>query len=209
MPADFKDAFNSRVMRLLYLTWLNVKPLRSLADRLMQRVFDNLAPQWDDANPDPGRLDPLYAAVDRLPVPPTRTLDFGCANGTVPIWLSERFQGAWVFGIDISPTMIDEATAKATQAGSAARFAVARNQDSGFDENEFDLVTLVNVPPPFDEINRLLSPGGHAIVVYTKGADTWFYSDRKRLERGFRKQGMSTLVHGYRGRGEFFISAKR
>ena len=184
-------------------------PLRSVADKLMMRVFGSLAPEWDEANPDPGRFDPLYTAVDRLPESPERTLDLGCANGAIPIWLSERFPNAWVFGVDISPAMIDEATKKATQAGSAARFAVARNQDSGFDDGEFDLVTMVNVPPPFDEVHRLLAPGGHAIVVYTKGPDTWFYSDAKRLEKGFRKHGMLTLVHGERGRGEFFITAKR
>jgi ubiquinone/menaquinone biosynthesis C-methylase UbiE len=209
MPTDLKQAVYPRAMRLLYLTWLNLPPLRPLADKLMTRAFDAMAPRWDAYNTDAGRLDPLYTAVDRLPEEPKRALDLGCGNGTVPIWLSERFPDAWTFGVDISPAMIDEATRKASAAGSAARFAVARNQDPGFDDGEFDLITLVNVPPPFDEIYRLLASGGHAIVVFTQGPETWFYSNAKRLEKGFRKHGMLTLVHGDRGRGEFFITAKR
>lgn len=208
MP-DWKQAVYPRAMRLLYLSWLNVPLLRPLANKLMARIFDSMASQWDSYNSDPGRLDPLYTAIDRLPEKPSRTLDLGCGNGTVPIWLSERFPDAWTFGIDISAQMIREATAKASAAGSAARFAVATNEASGYDDGEFDLVTLVNVPPPFDEVNRLLAVGGHAVIVYTKGPETWFYSDAKRLEKGFRKHGMLTLAHGSRGRGEFFITAKR
>jgi SAM-dependent methyltransferase len=207
--ADWKEIVYPRAMRLLYLCWLNVPLARPLADKLMTRVFDTMAPQWDTYNTDPGRLDPLYTAVDRIETAPGRTLDMGCGNGTVPIWLSERFPQAWTFGIDVSPEMIAQATSRAAEAGSSARFSVQPIQSTSFGEGEFDLVTLVNVPPPFDEIDRLLAAGGHVVVVYTQGPNTWFYSEAKRLEKGFRKHGLLTLAHGNLGRGEFFIAAKR
>src|SRR3954453_5178626 len=112
MPSDLKELIYPRAMRLLYLIWLNVPPLRAPADKLMTRVFGSMAGRWDSINPDPGRFDPLYTAVERLPGDPTRILDMGCANGAVPVWLSERFPNAWTFGIDVSPEMIREATRK-------------------------------------------------------------------------------------------------
>ncbi|MGH2906805.1 MAG: class I SAM-dependent methyltransferase [Solirubrobacterales bacterium] len=196
-------------MRLLYLLWLNVPPARPLADKAMTRVFDAAAQQWDTYNTDPGRLDPLYAAIDRLDAAPQRALDMGCGNGTVPIWLAERYPGAWTFGIDVSPATIEEATRRAAAAGSASRFTVAHNQNCGFDDEELELVTLVNLPPPFAEIARVLATGGHVVVVFTQGPATWFYSAPARLKRGFEKAGLATLEHGGRGRGEFFIAAKR
>ena len=198
-------------MRLLYLCWLNIPLVRPLADRLMTRAFDAMAPQWDSYNTDPGRLDPLFTAVERVAetATPTRVLDLGCGNGTVAIWLARRFGEAWAFGIDVSPVMIEQATQRASESGSAARFSVGCNEHSGFADGEFDLITLVNVPPPFEEIARLLTPGGHVVVVFTKGPKTWFYSNPDRLARGLGKHGVAVIDQATRGRGEYLIAAKQ
>lgn len=196
-------------MRLLYLLWLNVPLLRPLVDRLMGLVFGRLAGQWDQRAVTPGRLEPLQEAISRLDAPVRRILEMGCGTGKAAMALSEQFQDAWTVGVDVSPEMIEHATRSASASGSAVVFEVAKIQRTDFDDESFDLIVLVNAPPPFKEIGRLLRRGGHAIVVFTNGPETPFYSSHSRLERGFRRSGMLMTAADVAGPGEFLISSKR
>src|SRR4051794_20216366 len=61
------------------------------------------------------------------PLPKDRALDHGCGVGRLTLPLAERFEE--VIGLDVSPSMIAEATSNAAQAGAAnARFALADDQ---------------------------------------------------------------------------------
>lgn len=201
-------------MRLLYLVWLNAKPLRPLCDRVMLRFFSAWAPRWDEHTGAHGveRLAALNSgldAVDEIGASPARILDLGCGTGAGTLILAERYADAWVTGVDASPQMIAQATRNAAAAGSAARFAVGRLQDVDLGDESVDLVVLLNAPPAFEEIERLLKPGGRVVIAASRGPMTAFYSSAKRLARGFRRYGIFTVAAGSAAPGEFYVGAKR
>ncbi len=82
----------------------------------MRAVWDAEAATFDD-EPDHGLVDPTVRAAWRqvllnvLPPQPARILDLGCGTGSISVLLAEM--GHSVTGIDLSPRMIEQATAKA------------------------------------------------------------------------------------------------
>lgn len=195
-------------MRLIYVVWLNIPPLRPLADRLMRVVFGRLAASWDSRTDRESRLDPLWAALELIDAP-RRVIELGCGTGSAAIALSKRLTDSWVVGLDASAKMIDRAVSNAAAAGAAVVFELGQIQATGFDDESFELVVLVNAPPPFREISRLLRRDAAVVVVFSDGSDTPFYSSHGRLERGFRRAGLSRLDAGAEGSGEYFVAIKR
>ena len=82
----------------------------------MRAVWDAEAATFDD-EPDHGLVDPTVRAAWRqvllnvLPPQPARVLELGCGTGSISVLLAEM--GHSVTGIDLSPRMIEQATAKA------------------------------------------------------------------------------------------------
>ncbi len=82
----------------------------------MRAVWDAEAATFDE-EPDHGLVDPTVRAAWRqvllnvLPPQPARILDLGCGTGSISVLLAEM--GHSVTGIDLSPRMIEQATAKA------------------------------------------------------------------------------------------------
>lgn len=207
MPTTARE----RAMRLIYLTWLNVPSLRSVCDRLMRWVFGCWAADWDDHVSARGvdRFAALHAALDGLEIEPSRVIDLGCGTGTTTINLSERYRDAWVIGIDSSFEMLELARGKASESGSSAQFKLAYLQDTGLGAGSADLVVLLNAPPAFEEVAWILASGGHVVVAASRGPQTAFYSSVKRLERGFKRHGLTTVAHGTASPGEFYVAVKR
>jgi ubiquinone/menaquinone biosynthesis C-methylase UbiE len=101
-----------------------------------------------------------------------RALDYGCGLGRVSRALGERFAEVW--GVDISPGMIEQAR-RLNGSQSACRFAVNDHGDlREIPSNSFDLVcclvTLQHVPDRnvigsyMREFVRVASPGG--VIVF-------------------------------------------
>jgi 23S rRNA (guanine745-N1)-methyltransferase len=91
-------------------------------------------------------------------------LDAGCGEGT---YLARACTaGAEGWGIDISKVAVRLAARKYPQ----CQFAVASVYRLPFDDASFDTVIDVFSPRPFDELFRVLRPGGAALVV-TPGPD--------------------------------------
>src|SRR4051794_5005418 len=130
---------------------------------------------WDDDTfMETGELEiaRVFAELDRLGVLVSRTgpcLDFGCGLGRLTRALGRRFDQA--IGVDVSPTMVAQATELATAAGiDNVRFAL--NQEphlAQFDTGSIDFVysniVLQHVSPDLQlgylrEFGRLLAPGG-------------------------------------------------
>jgi ubiquinone/menaquinone biosynthesis C-methylase UbiE len=147
--------------------------------RPMTRQFDRLAPEWDSTRVSRERLAPMLAALDAVP-DPHRILDVGTGSGAVARLLTERWPGAQVTGVDVSAGMVEEAR----RLGSGERYDVGDAAALPYPDASFDLLTLNNMIPFFDELARVTAPGGHVAIAYSRGAETpiWVPLERVRAE---------------------------
>jgi ubiquinone/menaquinone biosynthesis C-methylase UbiE len=87
-------------------------------------------------------------------------------------------------------------------------FKVADASDMPYEDDSFDLVAQVNMPPFFAEMARVLRPGGYAIVAASWGDETPFYTPEAVLRRGFEKRGLHTVDSGDAGAGTYFVARR-
>jgi SAM-dependent methyltransferase len=121
----------------------------------LTRGFDRLAPGWEGRVSDEG-LRPLLAAVAGLPAP-ARVLDLGTGTGRAARALAGRWPESEVVGADGSSGMLDEAR----RLGGRVRYDLADASSLPYPDGAFELVTLNNMIPFFDELARVTAPGGH------------------------------------------------
>jgi hypothetical protein len=57
----------------------------------------------------------------------------------------------------------------------------------------------------FDEVARVLAPGGHVLVVSSLGARTPFHTPERTLREGFRRRAIRPVATGPGGSGTFFL----
>ena len=96
---------------------------------------------------------------------PLKILDMGTGTGYFAILLAK--EGHEVTGIDMTPSMIEEAIKTAENAGVQVSFLVGDAQDTGLPGANFDAIVTRNLtwtlPDPekaYREWHRLLKPGG-------------------------------------------------
>jgi ubiquinone/menaquinone biosynthesis C-methylase UbiE len=152
------------------------------------RMFDRLAPEWDATRVDRSRLGLMISVLESLPDPPARVLDVGTGSGVVARLAAERWPEAEVIGADASAGMVAEARRLAGT--DRERYEVADAAALPYPDGSFDLVTLNNMIPFFDELARVTAPGGLVAIAYTRGPETpiWVPLDRVRAQlerRGF------------------------
>jgi ubiquinone/menaquinone biosynthesis C-methylase UbiE len=177
----------------------------------MTTYFDDLAIGWDERTGAPGvdHLAPLAVAVTKIDRRPERALDIGTGTGVAALFVAREFPHASVRGVDVSEEMIRQAKAKVgLDPEGRVAFQVADSSSLPYGDGDFDLVTLLNMPPIFSEIARVLRHGGHAIVAASAGERTPFYTPDAVLERGFRRHGMTKVKAGVIGRGSYFVARK-
>ncbi len=177
----------------------------------MQGFFDRSAAGWDERTRagSVDHLTPLATAVTRVVPKPERVLDIGTGTGEGALFLAREFPHAGIRGVDISEEMIRLAQAKVgLDPDGRIAFRVADAAKLPYDEESFDLVVLLNMPPFFAEIARVLRPSGSAIVAASWGAATPFFTPTPVLERGFRKQGIRQVQSGESGDGTWFLARK-
>lgn len=173
--------------------------------------FDRAARGWDERT-GAGSLDhlaPLAAAVLDIEPAPEGILDVGCGTGAATLFLAREFPRARVRGVDISPQMINLAGSK-IGLDPEARVAFREGDASQlpWPDDSFDLVTAVNMPLFFSEIDRVLRPGGSVIVVATLGERTPFSTPEKTVERKFAKLGLKRSGSGSAGQGSWFTATR-
>jgi SAM-dependent methyltransferase len=179
-----------------------------LLRRPLRGFFDRLAGGWDErVRPDaPEHLAALAAAIARVETPPARALDLGTGTGAGALWLAREFPEARVTGLDISEAMIERARAKLpAELSGRVEFLVADAERLPFADGSFELVAQISVPVFFDEVARVLAPGGYVIVVSSLGPKTPFHTPERTLRKGFRRRGVEVVATGTAGPGTFFV----
>jgi SAM-dependent methyltransferase len=173
----------------------------------VRRFFDSLAPGWDERvrSDSAAYMAPLVAALDRMRDTPGRILDVGTGTGAAALELADRYPAAEVLGIDVSAEMIVQAEAKAADPSGRVRFLVADIAHFE-DEQGFDLIAMLNMPPFFDRVVTLLRPGGLVVNASSYGSRTPFFTPCGLLKRGFERRGLRTAAAGQVGLGTYYLA---
>jgi SAM-dependent methyltransferase len=141
-----------------------------VAPLAVDKGYDGWALTYDgeDNGCFPMRDDVLRPMLDRLAV--GRTLDAGCGTGAVARQLVER--GHDVVGVDLSAEMLTRARRLVPQ----ARFVAGDLTDLPLPDGDVDhvvcslaLAHLRDLRPFFAEAARVMRPGGHLLLLDTRG----------------------------------------
>jgi ubiquinone/menaquinone biosynthesis C-methylase UbiE len=177
----------------------------------MRRFFDALAPGWDERT-QAGSVDhlaPLAAALLHVKPAPERALDVGTGTGEGALLIAREFPQASIRGVDISGVMIAAAQAKiGLDPEGRVAFRVADGARLPFQDESFDLIAHLNMPPFIPEVSRLLREGGYAIVASSWGKATPFYTPDRVLDWGFAKRGIDAVGTGRAAEGTYWVGRK-
>jgi ubiquinone/menaquinone biosynthesis C-methylase UbiE len=193
-------AINDLVVRAPWLWPLLRGPIR--------RFFSARANGWDERTGAGGteHLTPLAAAALHVGRAPERILDVGCGTGEGTLFFAREFPQARVRGVDIAEEMIRAAVAKVgLDPEGRIAFKVGDASSLPYPDDSFDLVAQLNMPPFFDELVRVLRPGGHAIVAASWGPRTPFYTPPRQLRWKFLQRGVEPVAIGAAGEGSFYV----
>ena len=137
----------------------------------VRQMFDGIAPRYDAANHLlSGGVDFYWRwraarIVERWN--PRRVLDLATGSGDLALAIEQRLPGAEVTGADFSGEMLARARSKGL-----TRTVVADGLALPFENEAFDCVTVAfglrnmsDWPAALREISRVLSDGGHALVL--------------------------------------------
>jgi ubiquinone/menaquinone biosynthesis C-methylase UbiE len=197
-----REAIGRRFARLATDAVVRYPPLWRLFRGPLRRMFNGLAPVWNTLRR-PDSLASFEEALERVE-PPRRALDIGTGTGAGAELLKRRFPSAEVVGVDLAPAMIEQARASVP----GVRFEVADASRLPYEDASFELVTLSNMIPFFDELARVVAPGGHALIAFSSGAETPIYVPLERLEAELRRLGFMHFAPVAAGRGTALLAQK-
>ena len=184
------------------LLWRTFRPL-------MRAQFDRLAPNWDTMR-DPSHLSSFERALESVDGSPRRVLDLGTGTGAAAFSVARRFPEAQVTGADLAEEMLAEARRKTPpELAGRVRFEQADSARLPYDDASFELVTLANMIPFFDELARVLAPGGWALFSFSVGPETpiWVAPDRLRSE--LSRRGFADFADFQAGLGTALLARKQ
>ena len=182
--------------------------LRGFSHRFWQGNAATWGDRVDRSGPD--YLAPFAAALLQVKPEPERALDIGTGHGEAALFVAREFPHARVRGVDLSEEMVRRAQSRiGLDPEGRVAFKVADASDLPFEEDSFDLVTQLNMPPFFGEISRVLRPGGFVVIAASWGEHTPFYTPDAVLRRGFGKRGIELVETGEAGKGSYFVGRMR
>jgi SAM-dependent methyltransferase len=173
----------------------------------MRGMFDKIAPVWDEGR-SPDAFAPVEAALEQVSQP-QRALDLGTGTGAVAVMIARRFPKAEVVGADLSPGMLIEARRKTPpELEGRVQFDEADAQRLPYADEWFDLVTLANMIPFFDELDRVVAPGGWVVFGWSAGPQTPIYVLPGVLSRELGTRSYTDLSEIAAGSGTAFVARK-
>jgi ubiquinone/menaquinone biosynthesis C-methylase UbiE len=175
---------------------------------LMQRQFDALAHKWESFRMEDS-LAPYDAGLGRLAASPSRALDVGTGTGAGALAIARRFPEAHVVGADVSEAMLEEARGLVPdELRGRIEFQRADAASLPFGDESFDLVAHANMIPFFDEVARVLAPGGYALFAYSSGPTTPIYVPPEKLRSELEARGFTDFAQLAVGRGNGLLARK-
>jgi ubiquinone/menaquinone biosynthesis C-methylase UbiE len=182
-----------------------------LVRRPMRRFFERAAPGWDQRT-GAGSVDhlaPMAAALLHINPAPERALEVGTGTGEGALLLAREFPQARVRGVDLSEEMVRGAKQKVgLDPEGRIAFRVADAAHLPYDDESFDLVTHLNMPPFVAEVARVLRPGGQVVVASSWGSATPFYTPKAALDWAFAKRAIEPDAAGEVGVGTYWVGRK-
>lgn len=169
----------------------------------MTKLFDDVAPHWD-AMTSPERLVAFQAALEHVPGDPRSILDLGTGTGDGAIALAARWPDAEVVGVDVSREMLEEARRKAPE----LRFEVGDGRRLDVPDGAFDLVAMNNVIPFADELARVVRPGGHVLLAFSRGDETPIYVPPGLLRDKLGRAGFEVTAEISAGPGTAMVARR-
>ena len=168
--------------------------------------FDRLAPEWDATRVHEVSLGAMRAALDGVESPPVTVLDLGTGSGVVARLAAARWPEAEVLGVDVSSEMIAEAQRLATTV--TQRYEVADASHLPFADGSFELVTMNNMIPFFDEVARVTAPGGQVAISYSRGSATPIWVPLERVRTELERRNFSHVAIFSSGPGLSLLARK-
>jgi ubiquinone/menaquinone biosynthesis C-methylase UbiE len=175
---------------------------------LVRKQFDAIAGDWDTMR-DPTHLAPYEAALAAVDPAPAGALDLGTGTGQGAFAIARRFPDARVVGVDLADAMVAEARRK-TPAELAERVRFEKGDASAlpFPDASFELVAHANMIPFFDELARVLAPGGQAVFAFSLGPGTPIYVPLERVKRELASRGFTEFAEFAAGKGTALLARK-
>jgi ubiquinone/menaquinone biosynthesis C-methylase UbiE len=188
------EALGRRFARLATNLVMRNPRLWRLLRAPMRLQFDRLAPRWDALRTAHAYV-PYETALEEVDPPPKRALDLGTGTGGAAFAIARRFPETEVVGADIAERMVEQARLNApVELRDRLRFEVADASKLPYGDGSFDLVGLSNMIPFFDELDRVLAPGGFLIVAFSGGAGTPIYVPPERLHAELGRRGFTEFA---------------
>jgi SAM-dependent methyltransferase len=176
--------------------------------RLTRVQFNRIAPAWDEMR-GPEAFAPLEAALDSLDATPARVLDLGTGTGRAAFLIARRYPEAEVVGVDLAEDMLAEARRLTPpEVADRVRFEQADAERLAYPDGSFDLVSLVNMIPFFDELARVTASGGAVVFSFSGGAETPIYVPPEVLRARLGERGFTEFAEFAAGNGTALTARK-
>jgi SAM-dependent methyltransferase len=122
-----------------------------------------------------------FLVAEVADLPPGTALDLACGEGRNAVWLAER--GWTVTAVDFSPVAVDRGRHLADARGVEVNYVLDDVVAHRPDEGAFDLVLILYLHLPADELTPVLRAAAEAVA--TGGTLLLVGHDRDNLEHGY------------------------
>ena len=174
------------------------------------RFWQAQARHWDQrvSRSGPDHLAPLAAALLHVRPEPERALDIGTGLGDGALLIAREFPHARVRGVDLSEEMIRRAQGRiGLDPEGRVAFKVADASHLPFEDDSFDLVAQLNMPPFFAEIAPRPAPGRVRRRSRPVGGPAPPSTRPTRcLRAASARRGLETLEAGEAAKGTYFVA---